>query len=316
MIALAYQPPESQPHQFEKVHLSKRNAPSLCISQRELGDGYHIPSLEEKQKLCKIYDEPTKVPQLKHQNFDAGLITVIDIDETLVDGRDGNCIHLRPNARYFLRALYELGSVIILWSAGVYEHVERCIYMLDPEGTYIYVAVCRGNEWITEKPLTKKLSLLNHIGINVPDRIILIDNSPWASRYNNGKTLTIPDYEAYYIDDLYDTTLGKAYCLLKECHCNLMNQISVVVSLDNWEHKLVSTTNTQYGTLWGYRLKQSSPDYDFVNKITLGGNKNTFNNDNCEFSGYMMLPNDSFDSLDMLDDDDASEIDQSSLDTI
>eukprot|EP01002_Notosolenus_urceolatus_P015955 NODE_915_length_1692_cov_30.808278_g748_i0.p1 GENE.NODE_915_length_1692_cov_30.808278_g748_i0~~NODE_915_length_1692_cov_30.808278_g748_i0.p1 ORF type:complete len:323 (-),score=51.68 NODE_915_length_1692_cov_30.808278_g748_i0:119-1087(-) len=117
-----------------------------------------------------------------------GLTAVIDLDETLVDGRSG-IIVLRPFALWILDTLASQGVRIVLWSAGLREHVERCVALLDPGMKYVLGVVCRG-AWMG-CPASKDLALLPNCA---PQRTVLVDNSPFAASRQSAHGVIVPDF--------------------------------------------------------------------------------------------------------------------------
>lgn len=127
----------------------------------------------------RCFKDPRRLPP----RGPAFLWTVVfDLDETLgaVDRTDvdNKLFTSRPYAIHFLKALHairaplvpgELSRLaaaagidsvlrpraveVIIWSAGVREHVDRCLEILDPSGTLVDHAICRGNEWLPVDPV-------------------------------------------------------------------------------------------------------------------------------------------------------------------
>jgi hypothetical protein len=144
-----------------------------------------------------IWCHPDEVPSRDDERF--CLTVVIDMDETLLTTR-GDTVYLRPFAREFLEALQKLmGIELILWSAGLPEHVDRCLKVMDPDESIFQHVIARGS-WMMGLPL-KRLSDLKR------KRVLIVDDNPLASRFNRRTAIVIPEFSCDSLEAHRDMTL-------------------------------------------------------------------------------------------------------------
>ncbi len=145
-----------------------------------------------------IVDAPYEIRHMFDEPFD-GLIVVFDLDGTLIRAtEDGTDIYVRNYAQQMLADLFAVGVKIIVWSAVIECHVERCMALLDPKHIYIQGAVSRGNwmgDWMKyfrnakDTPCNDQMPepILKDVSMLVDDmeklyQIILIDDTPSTVR--------------------------------------------------------------------------------------------------------------------------------------
>lgn len=179
--------------------------------------------------------DPRHLPPRPHHYL---YTLVLDVDETLVTARDQQNLVFRPGAHRLLRRLARLrlpvtqfnednhtdtvvlcrAVEIVIWSAGVRGHVDRCVQLLDPDGTLIDHAICRSSSWLPsrasqlppgapEPPIfgvaCKDLSLLPGRGASS----FIVDDSPYAAVCSGGRALIIPAFDTSSPSVTLDTTL-------------------------------------------------------------------------------------------------------------
>lgn len=154
-------------------------------------------------EISRCVDDPSMLSERKN-----GLATlVVDLDETLVKTALGSGhIYVRPNARYFLETIAFLrapgvfptceGHVVkifevIVWSAGVREHVDNCLRILDPKRIFVDHAICRGDSWMPCGSIVlKDLSLLPGRAASA----FIIDDSVYTAVRSGGRALVVPPF--------------------------------------------------------------------------------------------------------------------------
>lgn len=144
----------------------------------------------------RCVDDPGALPD-RDDHFHYTL--VLDLDETLVTARaqgadnDTPCIHVRPYASFLLRGLSGLVSEVevVVWSAGMRFHVDRCLRILDPDSTLVAHAICRGDSWFNLKEgiVRKTLSALSG-GRSTTS--IIVDDSVYAAMNRNNAIVVAP----------------------------------------------------------------------------------------------------------------------------
>ncbi len=137
-----------------------------------------------------IIREPSDVPI--RSSMYRGLTVFLDLDETMVDARNySDKIIMRPFGADFLNMLNKAGIEVWVWSAADYSHVHSCLCVIDPDGTKIIGSICRGTWW--KNPVAKDILLVPTRSLNTS---LLIDNTPYVSRFNPANSIIIPDFDA------------------------------------------------------------------------------------------------------------------------
>jgi hypothetical protein len=143
--------------------------------------------------FLSISDDPSKIT------------IVLDLDETLVDGRTkANTFYVRPGVDTFLSFLGNFKKTInvIIWSAGTETYVKKAIEVLgfDKFNVNVVLVIYFSRTWIKfNSNYTKDLSLL---GQNM-DNVLLIDNTPEMARASPKNTIIVPSFtfESIVSDD-------------------------------------------------------------------------------------------------------------------
>eukprot|EP00906_Rhabdomonas_costata_P031022 RCo043850 len=112
---------------------------------------------------------------------------VLDLDETLVYGREGP-LFTRPGLDELLAFLGENCETVV-WTAGEREYAKRIIRSIDPTGV-IEHCIYRHPKWFTAASHFKDLSLCNRD----IEYTILIDNTPDCIRGQAPRSVLVPDY--------------------------------------------------------------------------------------------------------------------------
>lgn len=155
------------------------------------------------------YTNPDDVP---YRDSSKHCFTIVfDMDETLLHVDDEKCI-FRPYAKKILSLLKsEYPQIeIILWSAGVKLHVERCILFLDPEEEIFNYRISRGSSWVTYNPDENKLYPLKDLSRlrgRHPETVLIFDDSVMASVMNPVTSIIIPPFLPHHQESNKDTTL-------------------------------------------------------------------------------------------------------------
>lgn len=136
---------------------------------------------------------------------------VFDMDETLLHVDEEKCI-FRPYAKRILSLLKnDYPQIeIILWSAGIKLHVERCILFLDPEEKIFNYRIARGSSWVTFDPEENRLLPLKDLSRlrgRHPETVLIFDDSVMASVMNPVTSIIIPPFLPHYQGANEDTTL-------------------------------------------------------------------------------------------------------------
>lgn len=125
------------------------------------------------------------------------LTVVLDLDETLIYGRDtkkGAPVETRPFLSKFLEFLDENNCEVIVWTAGVKKYAQRVCKQIDPNGV-IKHCVYRHEKWYAkdarEYGYEKNLALTGRD----PDTTILVDNTPDMMRGNEINGIVCSDFE-------------------------------------------------------------------------------------------------------------------------
>jgi len=169
-------------------HFTERDAPLERVPESL----WH--TLEPAESRC--VDDPRTLPP-RHERYRWTL--VLDLDETLICARDSKNITVRPYSRIFLEFIRKLGTVeMILWSAGIQVHVDRCLTLLDSDRTIFDHAICRGASWMDPCTLTTKnvAHLQSREG-----SCILIDDSYSASFCSGARVLIVPPFNHEITND-------------------------------------------------------------------------------------------------------------------
>lgn len=143
------------------------------------------------------------------------LCVVFDLDGTLISGSPlSNDIKVRHHARELIKHLHDNGIVIIIWSAGRYDHVAKSLLYLGILDC-ISTVICRGdcyNDWSTASGATKNLNRIRE------KNIVLIDDTPGVASVTNGSTLIIPSYS--YGPDTVLIELKSLLLFVNHCVCH------------------------------------------------------------------------------------------------
>lgn len=118
------------------------------------------------------------------------LCIVLDLDETLVFGRDGPIVE-RPGARELLQALARENCEVVVWTAAERAYAHDVIRKIDPSGVISH-CVYRHHKWWTGRPGYSKN--LRALGRNI-HRTVLIDNTPDCFREYPEHGILVSDFE-------------------------------------------------------------------------------------------------------------------------
>lgn len=166
----------------------------------------------------RCVDDPRVLPDRERRT---PCSAVFDLDETLVTARDGRHVVIRPYARYLLEQLVALrlpvehpadptvvdddaprAVEIIVWSAGVRQHVDRCLRLLDPAGVLVDHAICRGESWLPLQNLDRVPAGFFGIALKdlsmLPGRAgssFLVDDSAYAAVRSGGRAVLVPPFK-------------------------------------------------------------------------------------------------------------------------
>jgi hypothetical protein len=90
---------------------------------------------------------------------------------------------------------------VIVWSAGIRAHVDRCLRLIDPDGTLVDHAVCRGESWLPRTPQPGTPWTLTGVALKdlsvLPGRAstsVLVDDSPYVSVRSGGRAIVVPAF--------------------------------------------------------------------------------------------------------------------------
>lgn len=132
---------------------------------------------------------------------------VLDFDETLINARAKPVCYIRPYVfEFFYSIRTHLPHIeIIGWSAGLPEHVDRVIELLNDfnphHGLQLFdMVLSRGPAWHSESTTIKDLSMLKRTDC------IIIDDSPYAAIYNSS-AIIVPTFNPTKSMTKEDTTL-------------------------------------------------------------------------------------------------------------
>jgi hypothetical protein len=174
----------------------------------------------------RCVDNPAEIPERDDNQF--VMTVVFDLDETLVNAADDEHLVIRPFARNVLDVLTSYtrrsdGSggrlvEIIVWSAGMRCHVDRCLEILDPDRTLINHAICRGSSWWKHgdggfsRPVLKDIKLIggHDFGSRSNSRAatsIIVDDNAFVVLQNVGREIIVPAFRPYVVDASTDTVL-------------------------------------------------------------------------------------------------------------
>lgn len=182
----------------------------------------HIPLLPRDTPLVTAPYTPNgfrpvyACPSLVPPPTSDGVCAVFDLDETLVEVNEGE-IFLRPYTIEALDKLVAIGVEIIVWSAGSYEHVSRCLGAIDEGGKRVSHVICRGATWVSTLPSQKDVNQL----CGRANRAILIDNTPYCASADPGTSIIVPSFSRLNANARNDTTLLYVIQIVARCHALL-----------------------------------------------------------------------------------------------
>ncbi|CAD2218629.1 nuclear lim interactor-interacting factor [Angomonas deanei] len=116
------------------------------------------------------------------------LVVVLDLDETLVYGREGP-VRVRPGTAELLQCLKDRAEVIV-WTAGSRDYALEVINIIDPFCAIQHCIYRHPMWWTGEIGCTKDL---NQLGRPL-EKTVLIDNTPDVFRANPTNGILVSDF--------------------------------------------------------------------------------------------------------------------------
>ena len=143
-------------------------------------------SLASVATMCRDPSVPYVLPP-RRKGDDRKYTVVLDLDETLVYGREGP-IFMRPGLAELMDFLGQHCETVV-WTAGERDYAQRIIKVIDPKGI-IEHCIYRHRKWYNGVRHWKDLSLC---GRDI-DRTILIDNMPHCIRGQAIRAVLVSDF--------------------------------------------------------------------------------------------------------------------------
>lgn len=153
--------------------------------------------LMNNPSMCRDPSMPYVLPSRKDGD-ERKYTVVLDLDETLVYGREGP-LFTRPGLAELLEFLSKTCETVV-WTAGEREYAKRIIRNIDPKGV-IEHCIYRHPKWFNGASHWKDLSLCGRD----MDHVILIDNTPDCIRGQAIRAVLVSDF--WGGDGAGDTTL-------------------------------------------------------------------------------------------------------------
>jgi RNA polymerase II subunit A small phosphatase-like protein len=160
--------------------LPAQDTPPIMPDEISMEDTAHNPS------MCRDPSMPYVLPPRKAGD-NRKYTVVLDLDETLVYGREGP-LYKRPFLNELLEFLIENFETIV-WTAGERAYAKRIIRSIDPRGA-IEHCIYRHPKWFNGASHWKDLSL---IGRDI-DNVLLIDNTPDCIRGQAVRAVLVSDF--------------------------------------------------------------------------------------------------------------------------
>lgn len=124
------------------------------------------------------------------------LWVVLDLDETMIYGRDGSGIQVRPYARKFLALLKTVADVTVWTRSGVL-HAFQGVAILNA-AEEIISSVIYYDEYSSNWDAGKPLALLP--GFAQRSVVLIDDNERCCTRFNRGHALNVPGFTGHRSD--------------------------------------------------------------------------------------------------------------------
>lgn len=193
---------------------------SQSVSTRETPD-YERPRWRTERSTTEAAD-PDYAAQAQSQprflipeqlDTDRGkLVVVLDLDETLVYGREG-FVHERPGTAELLRVLKDRCEVIV-WTAGTREYALEVIRLIDTERA-VQHCIFRHPMWYKDEAnCVKDIRMLGR----PREKVLFLDNTPEVFRANPGNSLLVKEYCAHpssETDDSLSIIADILHCVLE-----------------------------------------------------------------------------------------------------
>eukprot|EP00759_Apiculatamorpha_spiralis_P008505 PhF_6_TR15469/c0_g2_i3/m.24057/K15731/CTDSP; carboxy-terminal domain RNA polymerase II polypeptide A small phosphatase len=177
-------------------------------------------------------------------------VIVLDLDETLINGRDFFSILLRPGCIEFMKTLQRLNCEVVVWTAGVHAYAQRALNQMDALGIVQHCIARNASWWTGETGYRKDLSRLGR----PMDQVLFVDNTPTCMRGHEANSILVSDFTS---PTQYDNTLSRLGHFV-ESLCN--SELSVPQMLSSSDMTTQRTVRTHVGDqLTLYTLASSNP---------------------------------------------------------